>query len=336
MTLRLSLVALAAPAALAAPLFLLACGPSSTDTTSGGSGGAGATGGGGGAGATGGSGGAGGAEACAPSFDEATLHLAAGTTLTPGQERSICLRWTAPEDISISGFQGTLGPALGHHALLMAQESPTAPDGLAPCSEAELMDAPKNGGFSLLAGVSYESDGVAYDFPSAPVQIGLFVPKGTQLIWDAHFLNTGNETKDGCAAIDLQRGKPVVAKLQFRTVLPVEQYGLVVPAHGEVSVSYEEPTGGAYRVAAASSHMHQGGTFFRMSVKETGKVLHESTQWAEPQPTLFDKEKVVLEDGQTLLLECTFENPGDADQKFPAQMCVGGMYLLSCSLPGAC
>ncbi len=326
-------------AVLLAALGLPACGPSSADTTSGGPGGAGgsgAAGGAGGAGAAGGSGGSGAAESCAPSFDEATVHLAAKDALEPGEERSMCLRWTTPEDLSIHGFQGTLGPALGHHALLMAQESPTEPDGLAPCSEAELMDAQSNGGFSLLAGVSYESDGVAYEFPSKPVQVGLFVPAGTQLILDAHYLNSGSETKEGCASIDLYRGKPVVAKLQFRTVLPVEQYGLVVPAQGDVDVTYEEPTGGAFRVAAASSHMHDGGTHFRMSVKETGKVLYETTQWAEPQPAVFDTEKVVLEEGQTLVLDCSFENPTAQDQKFPTQMCVGGMYLLSCGLPGAC
>jgi hypothetical protein len=210
------------------------------------------------------------------------------------------------------------------------------PDGVGPCSEAELMDAQQNGGFSLLAGVSYESDGIPYDFPSQPVQVGLFVPKGTQLILDAHFLNATSEEATGCASIDIHRGKTVVAKLQFRTVLPVEQYGLVVPAQGSVDVGYEEPSGGAFRVAAASSHMHQGGTHFRMSIKETGQILHETTVWAEPQPTLFDSQKVVLGADQTLLLECSFENTSSQDQHFPDQMCVGGMYVLPCSLPGAC
>ena len=120
--------------------------------------------------------------------------------------------------------------------------------------EPELMDAPKNGSFQMLAGVSYESDGVKYDFPSSPVQVGLFVPAGTQLIFDAHFLNPSADPVDGCASIDLFRGKPVVAKLEFRTVLPVEQYGLVIPAASSIDATYEEPSGGAFRVAAASSH----------------------------------------------------------------------------------
>lgn len=317
---------------------LSACGPAPAETASsggaGGSGGAAQT---GGSSQTGGAGGAGGGAAeCAPSFDDATVHLAVGDTLAPGEERSMCLRWTTPDDISVHGFVGALGPAMGHHALLMAQENPTEPDGVGPCSEAELMDSQQNGGFSLLAGVSYESDGVPYDFPSAPVQVGLFVPKGTQLILDAHFLNVTSAEATGCASIDLHRGKTVVAKLQFRTVLPTEQYSLVVPAQGSVDVSYQEPAGGAFRVAAASSHMHQGGTHFRMSILETGQVLHETTEWAEPQPTLFDAQKVVLEESQTLLLECSFENPSAQDQHFPDQMCVGGMYVLPCSLPGAC
>jgi hypothetical protein len=110
----------------------------------------------------------------------------------------------------------------------------------------------------------------------------------------------------------------------------------VVPAHGSIDVTYEQPAGSRFRVAAASSHMHEGGTHFRLSVMETGKTLYETTEWAEPQPILYDTEKIVVEDTQTLLLECSFSNAGDADQRFPDQMCVGGLYTLPCSLPGAC
>lgn len=317
-----------------AALLVAACAAACGDDAAGDPGGSGDPGGAGGAGGGAGGTGGGAAEACAPRFDGDTLHLAVGDTIAPGEERTLCLRWTTPEAIDISGFVGALGPA-GHHALLLGQ-SPAAPDGVAPCSEAEIMDAQVNGDFQMLAGVSYESSGVAYDFPSSPVQVGLHVPAGTQLVFDGHFLNTGDADAAACATLDLQRGAPVVAQLAFRTVLPVEQYGLAVPAHGSVDVSYEQPAGSRFRVVAASSHMHQGGTHFRMSVKETGQTLYETTAWAEPQPILYDTQKIVVEEAQTFLLECSFDNPGDADQAFPDQMCVGGMYTLSCALPGAC
>jgi hypothetical protein len=44
----------------------------------------------------------------------------------------------------------------------------------------------------------------------------------------------------------------------------------------------------------------------------------------------------VVEPTQTLRLDCSFENPTATEQRFPSQMCVGAMYVLSCSLPGAC
>ncbi|WP_050428746.1 hypothetical protein [Chondromyces crocatus] len=297
--------------------------------------GTGAGGGSGGAGGQGAGGGnEGGGAACVPQLEGDTLRLAVGDTIAPGEERTLCLRWTTPEPLDISGFVGTLG-AVGHHALLLSQ-SPTAPDGVAPCSEAEIMDAQQNGVFQMLAGVSYESDGVSYDFPSVPVQVGLHVPAGTQLIFDAHFLNTGASDQAGCATLDLRRGKPVVARLAFRTVLPPEQYGLVVPAHGSTDVSYEQVAGERFRVVAASSHMHEGGTHFRMSVKETDQTLYETTAWAEPQPTIFSAQKIVIEPEQTLKLDCSFQNPLSTDMRFPEQMCVGGMYTLPCTLPGAC
>lgn len=314
---------------LALGLLALGCGGDDEVTASGGATSSSAAGGG-----EGGSGGGANA-ACATSDDGETLHLAVGASVAPGEDATRCARWTTPVDLDITAFVGSLGPA-GHHALLLAIPSPTEPDGVAPCSEAELMDAQTQGAFQLLAGVSYESDGVRYEFPDKPVQIGLVVPAGTQLVLDGHFLQTGGEAVQACAHVDLERGAPVVAPLVFRTFLPEAQYTLAIPPKDHVDVSYDMPAGGPFRVAAASSHMHAGGTHFRFSVAETGKVLHESDDWADPVPTLYEVEKVVVEEGQTLRLECSFDNPSDVTQRFPEQMCVGGMYTLSCSFPGAC
>lgn len=298
-----------------------------SDATTAGAGGAGDGGSGGGTG--------GAAAACAPSLDGDRLHLAVGAELGAGQDETTCLRWTAPEDIEIVGLEGTLGPAAGHHALVLVQDEPSEPDGVAPCSDADLMDTTQTGGFQMIAGVSYESDGVAIEFPSFPAQIGLLVREGQQLVLDAHFANAAPEAVTACASVDFTRGD-VVVPLQFRTVLPEGQYDLVVPAHGEIDVTYEEPIGTSYRVAAASSHMHQGGRFFRLSVPETGFVLVETTEWAEPVPRLFDDEKVVLDGEHTFRLDCSLVNETAQDRRFPQEMCVGGLYLLPCSFPGAC
>jgi hypothetical protein len=284
---------------------------------------------------TGTSGSGGAPAACAPSFTADKVHLAVAAELAPGDDKVTCLRWTATEDLDISGLVGNLGPA-GHHSLLMSRATPTEPDGVGPCSEAEIMDAQTKGDFQLLAGVSYETSGVLYSFPSVPVQVGLHVPKGAQLVFDAHFLDTGAGSLSACATMDLDRGKPVVAKLLFRTVLPKEEYTLSVPAHGKIDVTYAEPVGGKYRIAAASSHMHQGGTHFKLSVKETGQLLFETTTWSEPKPALFDVQKIVVDGTESFQLDCSFDNESGADQHFPQQMCVGGMYLLPCTFPGAC
>lgn len=275
------------------------------------------------------------AGSCEPVFGEDMIRLAAGAKLAPGQEGSWCFRWTTPRRLEITGFKGALGPG-GHHALLLARASSTEPDGLAPCSEAELMDAQRVGAFDLLAGVSYESSGQRFEFPSAPVQAGLAVAPGTQLIFDAHLHNSGTSELAGCASLELSTGRPVSASLIFRTVLPEAQYSLVVPARGAVDVTYEEPAGGHYRIVASSTHMHEGGKHVRFSIKETGQTLYETSNWANPTPVVHAARKLLVEAGQTFRLECSFENPGAMDQRFPEQMCVGGMYLLPCSLPGAC
>jgi hypothetical protein len=289
----------------------------------------------GGAGAGGAGGGGDPADACAAAFTADTAHLAAGADMESSGEVTVCLRWTAPEDVDVSGVLGDLGP-LGHHALLFADPGSETPDGTAPCNDAELMDDVGDG-FYLLAGVSYESSGKPYEFPTyAGYQIGLHVAKGTQLVFAVHLLNPSPEAATGCAWIDLDRSKPVQVPLTFRTVLPRDEYTLVVPAHGSIDVDVSEPAGSSFRVAAASSHMHAGGTHFRLSVQPSDVTLYETTNWADPAPMLFDTTKVVVDADDDLRIECTLENQTDTDQHFPEQMCVGGLYVLPCSYPGAC
>ena len=265
---------------------------------------------------------------CAEDLEGDVLRLSAHAILAPGEDVSYCRRYTTPEKLDISRFVGSLGPG-GHHSLLLVRAAPSEPDGLGPCSEVELMDAQTSGPFQLLAGVSYETDGVPFVFPASPVQVGLTVPAGAQLVFDAHFLNASTKEIDTCATMDLARGKPIAVALEFRTILPEKQYDLVVPAHGSVDVAYDDaPMSGRYRVVAASSHMHEGGKHFRMSIAETGQTLYETTVWAEPTPAVYDSTIVVIENGQTIRLECSFENTTAKEQRFPDQMCVGAMYVL--------
>lgn len=284
------------------------------------------------AGVAGGSGvsgsGVGGVEsgACEPSFDGETIHLAVGGPIATGTEGSLCLRWTTPDDLDISGYLGTLGPA-GHHALLLSRSAPTEPDGVAPCSEAEIMDTSELGSFQMLAAVSYESSGQSFDFPSMPLQVGLHVPAGSQLIFDAHFLNASAGEVDACATLDLNRGKPAELSLTFRPVLPKEQYALSIDPNSSLDVVYEEPAGALLRVVAASSHMHEGGTYFRMSIKETGQTLYETTNWSDPTPAILGANYIEIGETQTLKLECSFMNTTAQAINFPDQMCVGGMYI---------
>ncbi len=191
------------------------------------------------------------------------------------------------------------------------------------------MDAKNGSPFQLLAGVSYETDGIPFVFPTSPVKVGLKVPKGAQLVFDAHFLNTNTKDIDACATMGLSRGQSITVALEFRTILPETEYDLVVPAHGSINVSYDDaPMMGRWRVVAASSHMHSGGKHFRMSIAETGQTLYESATWIEPAPAIYDKSIIVVEDGQTIRLDCSFENATAKDLRFPDQMCVGGMYVL--------
>lgn len=266
--------------------------------------------------------------ACPEDLDGDPLHLAAFAEVQSGEDISYCRRYTAPGPIDIQQFVGTLGPS-GHHSLLLVHPTPMEPDGLAPCSEAEIMDANAGSAFQLIGGVSYETDGVPVVFPSKPVQVGLHIPAGAQLVFDAHFLNPTAEPVHTCASMSLTRGTKIALALEFRTILPKSEFTLNVPAHQSVSVSYDDaPASSRVRILAASSHMHEGGKHLRMSIVETGQTIYETTTWVEPKPSVYDQSILVLDQGQTIRIECTLDNTTATDQKFPAQMCVGAMYVM--------
>jgi hypothetical protein len=262
------------------------------------------------------------------------VHLAAGATIPSGADQTYCLRWTTPDDLDITGFTGALGPG-GHHAVLLTRASSSDPDGLAPCSEATIMNAEMLGPFGLVAGVSSGGSGQRLDFPATPSPTGLRIPKGTQLILDTHLINVTSQSLDACASIDLTRGT-VDVPLELLTMLPTPEYTLSVPPHGSVSVSYPQPSSGGFRILGALGHMHEGATQFRLSIKETGMTLFESTDWAESKPMMFGNQTVLIESAQSFQLDCSFVNVGSTAVGFPDQMCVGAMYLLPCVVPGGC
>lgn len=265
---------------------------------------------------------------CPEDLESETLKFSAGARIEPGQDISYCRRFTTSEDIPIQQFVGTLGPG-GHHSLVLIRPTATEPDGVGPCSEAEIMDAQSGSPFQLLGGASYETDGVPVVFPTTPVRVGLLIPAGAQIVFDAHFLNPTNKPIDGCASMSFSRGTGIDIALEFRTILPPAEYALVVPAHQTIDVNYDdEPMPSRYRIVAASSHLHEGGKHFRMSILETGQTIFETSTWSEPKPALYDKAVLVIEKGQTIHLECSFANTTAVDQHFPAQMCVGAMYVI--------
>jgi hypothetical protein len=288
----------------------------------------------GGAGGGGGAGGSDGGTACAPSFTGDVVHLAAGATIPSGADQTYCLRWTTPDELDVTGYTGALGPG-GHHALLLTRASSTDPDGFAPCSEATIMDAEVLGPFGMVAGVSFGSNGEQIAFPATPSPTGLRIPAGTQLILDTHLINPTAQSLDACVSIDLARGT-VDVPLDLVTVLPAAEYALSVPAHGSVSVSYPQPSGGSFQIVGAWGHMHDGATQFLLSIKETGMTLFQTDDWAEPKPMMFGSQTVLVDSTQSFQLDCSFANEGSAAVGFPDQMCVGAMYLLPCAVPGGC
>jgi hypothetical protein len=112
--------------------------------------------------------------------------------------------------------------------------------------------------------------------------------------------------------------------------------GMDIPAHSEgVSHSFSvRDSWGAFQVHTASLHMHQLGRSANLTVERPGEdtCLLQIDDWDfNWQRSYVLEEPVTVEQGDTLTVSCTWDNPTDEDVNWGEgtgdEMCLGTMLL---------
>lgn len=239
--------------------------------------------------------------------------------LAGGEEGYRCARLTATEDLYIKEFQ-PIAPVGTHHTLLSVNEEATEPDGITECG-------PNDNGHVTLLG-----SGVGEDYSSGPLPDGVAyrIPKGAQLNLNLHLFNVRDEKLKGTSGV----------KIRTTTADKVDQFAQVTLA-GPVMLSI--PSGksiskGQCTLAsdatlfAVSPHMHQLGKHLKAVAKPaTGEpvTLYDGPyDFNEQRQYPANMQK--LKAGDTIEVECTYENPTDSEVKFGnsslSEMCFIGLY----------
>jgi hypothetical protein len=237
------------------------------------------------------------ADAPDPSVTETRSLTIGPVTVPAGAEATVCLVLdlgnAAPAMVRAIRTELTDGT---HHVIVTRSDS--APSPLAPCG-------PFAGG-GVDAGVLFiaQQPTAALAYPDGA---GLPIAAHQSIHLEMHYFNaepTGSLAIAGTVHLDLA---PATAGLREVELLFTGNSALNIPAHGTTTVTSSHGLPPGIRLFAATAHTHQWGT--RATVELDGRLLHESTDWAERPVSSFTPIDIVS--GQALRLTCEFFNQSD-------------------------
>jgi hypothetical protein len=239
--------------------------------------------------------------------------------LKGGEEGYRCARLTASEDLYIKEFQ-PIAPLGTHHTLLSVNEMPVGPDGIHVCGSAE------NGHTTLLG------SGVGENYSAGPLPEGVAykIPKGTQLNLNLHLFNTSDAPLKGLSGVRVRTTTADKVK-QFAQVTLAGTISLSIP-RGKSTAKGKCTMKSDATVFAVSPHMHQLGTHLKAVANRTGSepvTLYDGPYDFNEQRQ-FPADKLNLKAGDTIDVECTFDNTTDRMVAFGEssldEMCFIGLY----------
>lgn len=243
-------------------------------------------------------------------------------SLPMGSERYICVRVTIDHDMYIHRFHPVI-PTGTHHTVLTVGDSFVGgpmPDGITDCSS--FVNGP-----NMLFG-----SGVGTGDLVLPPGIAVKVNAGDQLTLNLHLFNlTSPGTLSGISAIQVETMDPSLVTAQAETFLAGKTSGLTVAGHA-ISTQTGTCTVSAGHAFAVFPHMHQTG------IHETVTLHHHATPDVVMLDTdySFDMQEyhllspdVLFSDGDTLSIDCTYDNPGATKtwgEHTYDEMCFAGIY----------
>ena len=278
------------------------------------------------------------------------LSLGPDLAYTPSTEenddyRCFVLDWPYEEEVFVTGFRMRPGnESVVHHGIVFLAGPDLADD-------AEALDAAEEGpgytcyggpGISDISSVRWLGSWVpganAGDLPEGT---GIRVEEGSKLLLQVHYNTSGANGESDLSMLDLSVEtsveKPALIQ-PWTNPNWLEGVGMEIPANSEgVTHSFSYTLDGSFELLLHSSalHMHRQGQQGRFWITDSDGVetcLLEIDDWDfDWQQSYILSDPVVLGAGDTVTVECTWDNPTDEDLAWGEgtddEMCLATMFL---------
>jgi hypothetical protein len=251
------------------------------------------------------------------------------TNVPPGVDLTVCQYVQAPLDrdldvLDTQGFQS----AYGHHAVAYASTAAVPVGSSGACTDQDNLSG------TFLGGVGGEGGGGV----TLPPGVAFRLPKGSAIMLNVHFLNTGAKAVDGQSVVDFK----FVEATPERKVATLFANGNTTFKLGPKSKTQavaECPIARDIDFIMFTNHLHEHGTSAttRLQRAEASamEMVHDDpvwtyemqfkaiyTQWTATEP-------LHLVPGDKLVTTCEWMNDGAESVGYPREMCFGIGYFLT-------
>jgi hypothetical protein len=247
--------------------------------------------------------------------------IAANWEIAAGRDSYLCVRATVPRDAYLNEF-AAIGSAGTHHAVLLVDESPSGPDGVAPCdvdrSGQQIFDSNDftagNAGHLLL-----------------PAGVATHIRAGQQMLLNVHLLNTTGERLMGQSGV-------LVRTLDAAQVKNVAQVLLAGPEQLQIApgivtqhaqCTWLQPA----TIFGVAPHMHELGTRMKVVAQRAGaddSVLVDSLYSFDLQH-IYVTNLIQMRPGDQIQIECSYLNTTQRSVGFGAsprdEMCFAALNV---------
>lgn len=262
----------------------------------------------------------------APAAGEMRVVAPPVRAIPPGADVTYCTYienpFTTPVDVVQSlGHQSSSG----HHAVLMEVVGTNEPVGAShECTEKDMQTA------RFLAGGSDAAQDSSFRIPEG---IGFRIAPSARLMVQTHWINATDAPIDGQAAFNLKVTKPR-AEHQIAQLFTIGNTMFTLPM-GLGSTSAECTIQQEMNVFTLGGHMHYYGAHAKVTHTPMGAadaaVLWEYDWSPEyesnpPRTNFTTANPMVYRAGDTLRVECDYDNTSGRPLPFPSEMCIAFSY----------
>lgn len=283
-----------------------------------------------------------------PAVSEGFTRLVSPTVhdVKPGDDVTYCQYVMAPFDhdvdvLSVEGAQSKYG----HHAVAFTY---TPAPGEEPGSNIQCMGTEFSAGSGMAApsGSALSAGGflgaVGGDAgkPTSflPEGVAFRLKQGQGVLLNVHYLNTGSDTVDGNAVVDLKLAD-VDPTRKIASLFINFNGGFDLPPSTPTTSTVDCVAKSDVQIIGFSNHMHEFGTTASSQVlrADTGSVeeLHDDPTWTydmQFNPAFSNwslDAPFVMHAGDTFRTSCTWNNTTANSMTFPREMCVGVGFALA-------